>query len=166
MSSLYLYFLWYSGHYFDWEHCPWGFRALFHICNICHICFIWHIWNSAVSHLPSVICHLSFVICHLPSIICHPSSVICYPSSVICHPSSVIRHPSSVIRLTIYLFSAHLCSILSELDSEDLHLVIDLNLQNPGKSLNVVKHETSALVFRKVTKLFELKGIFAINPMH
>ena len=56
-------------------------------------------------------------------IICHPSSVIRHLSSVICHPSSVICHLSSVIRLTIYLFSAHLCSILSELDSEDLHLV-------------------------------------------
>ena len=38
--------------------------------------------------------------------------------SIICHPSFVICH-----LLTIYLFSAHLCSILSKLDSEDLHLV-------------------------------------------
>ena len=55
--------------------------------------------------------HLSSVICHLPSVIRHPSSVIHHPSSVICH------------LLTEYLYSAHLCSILSKFDSEDLHLV-------------------------------------------
>ena len=52
-----------------------------------------------------------------------PETTTSSSSSVICHPSSIICHPPSVICLTIYLFSAHLCSILSELDSEDLHLV-------------------------------------------
>ena len=95
----------------------------------------------AKSFKPFIICHPSFVICHLSSIICHPSSlirhltsvihhlssVICHLTSVNRHLSSVIRHLSFVIRLTIYLFSAHLCSILSELDSEDLHLVSSCN---------------------------------------
>ena len=66
---------------------------------------------SAICHLPSVIRHPSYAIRHVSCVIGNWSSAICHLLSAICH------------LLTIYLFSTHLCSIWSELDSEDLHLV-------------------------------------------
>ena len=62
-------------------------------------------------YLPSVIRHPSYAIRHVSCVIGNWSSAICHLLSAICH------------LLTIYLFSTHLCSIWSELDSEDLHLV-------------------------------------------
>ena len=59
--------------------------------------------------------HHSSKATYKPSVISHSSSI-CHLESIICHLSSVIWN-----LLTIYLFSAHLCSILSELDSEDLN---------------------------------------------
>ena len=109
---------------------------------ICHLSYVIYHLSSVIRHPSSVICHLSSVIRHPSSVIRHPSSVIrhpssvihhlssviCHPSSVICHPSSVIHHLSSIIchLLTIYLFSAHPCSIFSKLDSENLHLVFHI----------------------------------------
>ena len=64
-----------------------------------------------------------YVINHMSSVIHNLSSVFLLLTSVLCHLSSVIHQP------TIYLISTHLCSILSELDSEDLHLVFIFNTE-------------------------------------